>query len=92
MNYWNRAITFEQYVKKIDDEILSESNLEFKPYYELNKKRMERILNTYRVKEAQMKQFEELHYSGKLLIITEGWCGDAAQSLPVIYRFFGENI
>lgn len=87
-NYWNRAITFEQYVKDIEDEILSDKNLEFKPYFELNKKRMDRILNTYLVKEAQMKQFDGLNYSGKLLIITEGWCGDAAQSLPVIYRFF----
>jgi hypothetical protein len=87
-NYWNRAITFEQYVKDIEDEILSDKNLEFKPYFELNKKRMDRILNTYLVKEAQMKQFDVLNYSGKLLIITEGWCGDAAQSLPVIYRFF----
>ena len=87
-NYWNRAITFEQYVKDIEDEILSDKNLEFKPYFELNKKRMDRILNTYLVKEAQMKQFNGLNYSGKLLIITEGWCGDAAQSLPVIYRFF----
>ena len=87
-NYWNRAITFEQYVKDLEDEILSDNNLEFKPYYELNKKRMERMVNTYRVQEAQMKEFKELNYSGKLLIITEGWCGDAAQSLPVIYRFF----
>jgi hypothetical protein len=87
-NYWNRAISFEQYVKDIEDEILSDKNLEFKPYFELNKKRMDRILNTYLVKEAQMKQFDVLNYSGKLLIITEGWCGDAAQSLPVIYRFF----
>lgn len=87
-NYWNRAISFEQYVKDIEDEILSDKNLEFKPYFELNKKRMDRILNTYLVKEAQMKQFDGLNYSGKLLIITEGWCGDAAQSLPVIYRFF----
>ena len=91
-NYWTRAITFEQYVKDLEDEILSDNNLEFKPYYELNKKRMERIVNTYRVQEAQMKEFKELNYSGKLLIITEGWCGDAAQSLPVIYRFFGENM
>lgn len=87
-NYWNNAISFEQYLKDVENEILSDRIPEFTPYYELNKKRMDRLLNTYRVEEAQVARFEELNYSGKLLIISEGWCGDAAQSLPVIYRFF----
>ena len=87
-NYWNNAISFEQYLKDVENEILSDKNPDFTPYYVLNKKRIDRLLNTYRVKEAQVTRFEALNYSGKLLIISEGWCGDAAQSLPVIYLFF----
>ncbi|MEO6682071.1 MAG: thioredoxin family protein [Ginsengibacter sp.] len=90
--YWNNAISFEQYLKDIENEILSDLNPDFTPYYELNKKRMDRLLKTYQVKEAQIERFEELNYSGKLLIISEGWCGDAAQSLPVIYRFFEKHL
>ena len=89
-NYWNHAITFEQYLKDIEKEILSDKNPEFTPYYELNKKRIDRILNTFKAKDSQNERFEQLNFSGKLLIITEGWCGDAAQSVPVIYRFFGK--
>ena len=91
-NYWDNAISFEQYLKDIDKEILSGSNPDYKPYYELNKKRIDRILHTYKAKDSQSERFEQLNFSGKLLIITEGWCGDAAQSLPVIYKFFGKYI
>ncbi|MEO6819760.1 MAG: thioredoxin family protein, partial [Ginsengibacter sp.] len=87
-NYWNQAISFDQYLKDIDTVILSGKNPEFTPYYELNKKRIDRILNTFKAKDSQSERFEQLNFSGKLLIITEGWCGDAAQSVPVIYRFF----
>lgn len=91
-NDWNKAISFEQYLKDIETEILSGNNPEFKPYYELNKKRIDRILNTYKAKEEQVTRFEDLNFSGKLLVITEGWCGDAAQSVPVIYRFFNKHL
>ena len=91
-NYWNKGIPFEQYLNDVENEILSDSNSEFTPYYELNKKRMDRLLKTYRVKDAQIARFDKLNFSGKLLIITEGWCGDAAQILPVIYRFFEKRL
>ena len=64
-NYWNNAISFEQYIKDIDKEILAGKNPEFTPYYELNKKRIDRILNTYRPIEAQVARFDNLNFSGK---------------------------
>ena len=91
-NYWNHAISFEQYLKDIEKEILADKNPEFTPYYELNKKRIDRILNTFKAKDSQNERFEQLNFSGKLLIISEGWCGDAAQSVPVIYRFFDKHL
>jgi hypothetical protein len=87
-NYWEQAISFPEYLKDIEKEIHSNKNPDFTPYYELNKKRINRISHTFKATDSLKERFEQLNFSGKLLIISEGWCGDAAQSVPVIYQFF----
>lgn len=89
--YWNEGVSFDAYLNNIDNKILYPTDISYTQYYQLNKKRIERLLNTYKIDEKQKAVFQEKNFSGKILIISEGWCGDAAQILPIIYRFFIET-
>ena len=48
----------------------------------MNLRRMQRILKTFEVSEYQMHGIKALGATN-VLAITEGWCGDAAQIIPV---------
>ena len=90
--YWNNAITFEEYLSDINGVIEHPVNPDYTEYYVLNKRRIERLLKTYKAEEALKDVFNTKQFKGKFLVITEGWCGDAAQSLPVIHQFFKEKV
>jgi hypothetical protein len=53
-------------------------------YAELNQHRMKRLEKTYTVSAAALDALNKVSQPIGALVITEGWCGDAAQSLPVI--------
>jgi len=48
----------------------------------LNRHRMQRIIKTGKVPVEYIRLFQQLSPEICFLIITEGWCGDAAQLLP----------
>ena len=52
----------------------------------LNHSRMKRLDKTTKVSEELENQFK--NYTGEVtwLVITESWCGDAAQNIPVINK------
>ncbi len=52
----------------------------------LNFQRMKRVYKTTVLNEDLLLEIEKLDRSMILLVLTEGWCGDAAQSLPVFSR------
>ena len=90
--YWDKAVFFEEYLTDINEIIEHPINPEYTEYYVLNKRRIERLLKTYKPETAQKELFSAKNFKGKFLIITEGWCGDAAQSLPVIHQFFKDDV
>ena len=90
--FWDKAISFDEYINHIDETIVHPVNADYTEYYVLNARRIERLLKTYKADEAQKEQFALKNFKGRFLIITEGWCGDAAQSLPVLYKFFKEDV
>jgi hypothetical protein len=55
-------------------------------YTKLNKSRMKRIEKTFTLSESDLKSINQLDITENWLVLTESWCGDAAQNLPVIYR------
>ena len=55
-------------------------------YAKLNAQRMKRWEKTATVKPAIQQLIETFQPSWHWLIITEGWCGDAAQCLPMIEK------
>lgn len=79
--YFQQGISFETYLKNAERVNNSEEEVEYKEYYEINLKRMERIAKQIEkgIIEWDFKNQLEGH---KMLIISEGWCGDAAQIIP----------
>lgn len=55
-------------------------------YSELNEVRMNRLEKTVTVGAAVKNKITQLDQNYIWLILAEGWCGDAAQILPVIYK------
>ena len=60
-------------------------------YSLLNDKRMKRLDKTVEISEATQAKISEVKEPQTWLVITEGWCGDAAQNLPVINKLAEGN-
>ena len=63
-------------------------------YSELNESRMNRLEKTIKITDEVLAQINQLETKVTWLVIAEGWCGDAAQTLPIIYKMaeLSENI
>ncbi|WP_316735151.1 thioredoxin family protein [Pedobacter aquatilis] len=55
-------------------------------YTKMNVQRMNRVDKTVSLTEEFAKVIENLKGNYKFLVITEGWCGDAAQIVPVFNK------
>lgn len=55
-------------------------------YSLLNDKRMKRLDKTIKLTEETITEIKAVNTKQTWLVITEGWCGDAAQNLPVINK------
>lgn len=54
------------------------------PYIQLNKSRMNRLDKTITLPEDVLSRLKALEHSYIFYVISEGWCGDAAQIVPII--------
>jgi hypothetical protein len=63
-------------------------------YSMLNDKRMKRLDKTVKISDETTSEIQNLKEPQTWLVLTEGWCGDAAQNLPVINKMaeLNENI
>lgn len=93
--YWDKAISFDEYVKIGEQRLQNPANEQeksFAEYYQLGLQRMERFLKVYSTDEEQLADLKSKNFNGKILIISEVWCGDASATVPVIEKFFeGKN-
>lgn len=88
--YLERSMSYAEYVAMID-RLVDEGRTsgprqseKLAAFTKLNRQRMRRIEKTVRLSESI---FEAARMAGRKriwLVITEAWCGDAAQSIPVI--------
>ncbi len=96
-NYIEKSMTYAEYIKLIDDLLLdgkttgtNQSEAMFN-YGKLNRQRMHRLEKTVKLKIRLSKKRENIERKMIWLIITEGWCGDAAQNIPTIEKIAAEN-
>lgn len=60
-------------------------------YGRLNRQRMHRLEKTIVIDDAMRRSIAVNEREMIWLIITEGWCGDAAQNIPIIEKIAAEN-
>lgn len=96
-NYIEKSMTYAEYIKLIDDLLLdgkttgpNQSEAMF-TYGKLNRQRMHRLEKTIVLDEAVKQAARRVERKMIWLIITEGWCGDAAQNIPSIEKIAAES-
>lgn len=60
-------------------------------YSKLNDKRMKRLDKTIKLTDETLAKVKDIKEPQTWLVLTEGWCGDAAQNIPVINKIAEEN-
>ncbi|MEO8239395.1 MAG: thioredoxin family protein [Flavobacterium sp.] len=60
-------------------------------YTSLNEARMKRLDKTIKISEDTIDKLQKLDNHYIWLVISEGWCGDAAQILPIINKMVSES-
>jgi len=95
--YIDKSLTYSQYLSLID-RLLSEDKTTGSDqsekrveYCRLNRSRVKRIEKTLVLEEDVRSKIAALDVDWVWLIITEGWCGDAAQNIPVIEKIASAN-
>lgn len=93
----NNAWTYDDYRTKVDELFAqgkttgdnhSDAMLN---YTKLNIFRMKRLDKTTRLTEVTLAQIQKENRKITWLVITEAWCGDAAQIIPVLNKLAAEN-
>ena len=84
--------SYPEYRKLITDLLLEkkstgdEQSEDLTHYSELNETRMNRLDKTIKITEETSLKLKSLKSEYIWLVISEGWCGDAAQLLPIINK------
>ena len=74
---------------KDDKSTGNEQSIDLTNYSHLNETRMNRLEKTLKIAQDNADKLESLKNEYIWLVISEGWCGDAAQLLPVFDKLVG---
>ena len=82
---------YQDYMDLMEDLVHSESttgeiNKDRVDFTALNYKRSQRVNKKLQLSELETSVFNELKMKQTWVVITESWCGDAAQTLPVLNK------
>lgn len=90
---FSKGLTFEQFIEKTkkhveetDPATLNEEDKSHFEYISLNLQRMNRVLKTHSVEETLATKLRSISSKQHWMLITEGWCGDSAQSSPEFHK------
>lgn len=87
-----KSLTYADYRKQVADLLKegkstgNEQSAALTKYSELNEVRMNRLEKTIQVTDEVTANLSNLQANYLWIVISEGWCGDAAQLLPIIYK------
>ncbi len=83
-SYFAKGISFDSYLSKLTHEIATGGGGDHAEYLPQNYQRIKRILRTTHLQESILQVIKALEHPVKWLVISEGWCGDAAQIVSVL--------
>jgi thiol-disulfide isomerase/thioredoxin len=84
--YIEKGISYAQYRKELESGLESNQNNELQTYIELNQHRMNRLDKKFDLSQDINQSIESLNEKIYWVVLTEHWCGDAAQILPVLAK------
>lgn len=96
----NAAMPYESYRKLIDDLLAENRTTSEAPgfntpamleYSKLNVARMNRLDKTGKLGADTLEKLSQINQAQTWLVITEGWCGDAAQIVPILQKMAAAN-
>ncbi|MDH7446039.1 thioredoxin family protein [Aquimarina sp. 2201CG14-23] len=93
----SNSYTYQEYKTLVKDLLIEgkstghEQSEALTNYSMLNDRRMKRLDKTLKIDESIKEAFSNATTDITWLVLTEGWCGDAAQSLPVINKLSEMN-
>ncbi len=91
------AITYDEYTDMVSTLVQDErtsgprQHEDLVYYTKLNAQRSNRLTKTIQLQESTRKSLERLQDKYTWLVITESWCGDAAQTLPLLKKMADAN-
>jgi hypothetical protein len=89
-SYLDRSIDYASYTQlfsmraNASSENMTDNEKEMLGYYQLNWARSTRVEKVYQPSEHALQVLQSVKAKYVWIVITEGWCGDSSQSLPVI--------
>lgn len=96
--YLDKSLNFDEYIALID-KLLDEGKTTgtnqseaMLHYAKLNRQRMQRLHRTVTLSNDVKEAARNLSQKMIWLVITEGWCGDAAQNIPAIEKIAAESV
>ena len=87
--FLEKGIEYGAYQQNMANDLASNPDPKIKEYIQLNQARMKRVEKTYQIDSALADRVRSLAHKTYWLILTEHWCGDAAQTLPVFQKIAG---
>jgi thioredoxin-like negative regulator of GroEL len=81
--YLNKGIDYDKYVVNLAHDAITNPDAQRKEYISMNQHRIHRVEKTYHVGDEVKNVINALAQPIYWLVITEHWCGDAAQIVPV---------
>lgn len=96
----SKGISYQEYID-LTEQLLSQGRTtgpnqskDYVHYTELNFHRMKRVFKTTQLMPELKAEVEKVKTNMTWVVLTEAWCGDAAQNVPVIQRLadLNENI
>ena len=84
--YIEKGISYAQYRKELESGLESNQNNELQTYIELNQHRMNRLDKKVALSPEIIESIASINEKTYWIVLTEHWCGDAAQILPVLSK------
>ncbi len=88
-----KAISYQDYRKLTEEHALANTNSGTKiteslvNYTKLNHRRMKRLDKTLKITEQIQETIAQYSKNTTWIVLTETWCGDAAQTMPMMQKF-----
>ncbi len=90
--YFEKGISYQAYLQNMENEVASKIETEYSQYVPMNLQRSKRIAKILQLQELTKTVIKSLTKKVNWLLISEHWCGDASQILPVINAFANFSI